>query len=59
MLFRSGIVEDPDQRDATFEEFQTEFAENKADDVWVFSSANAIPTVLSAALGTALPTTHT
>lgn len=51
-----GIVENPDQLGATFEDFRREFvAANKAADVWVFSSADAIPIVLSAAFGTPLP----
>jgi hypothetical protein len=48
-----GIVEKPDRPDATFAEFHSMFAAaDKTDDVWVFSSADAIPTVLSAILGT-------
>ena len=51
-----GVVETPGQVEATFEHLQRIFAAaNKADDVWVFSSADAIPMVLSAAFGTEPP----
>jgi hypothetical protein len=51
-----GIVENPDRPDKTFDEFQRIFAAaNNAADVWVFSSADAIPMVLNAAFGTEPP----
>jgi hypothetical protein len=51
-----GVVENSDQLDKTFDDLQRIFAAaNKADDVWVFSSADAIPMVLSAAFGTEPP----
>lgn len=49
-----GIVENP-ERDATPDELRRMFAAaDQDDDVWVFSSANAIPIVLSAVFGTEL-----
>jgi hypothetical protein len=45
-----GIVEKPDRPDATFEKLRSMFANAETDsDVWVFSSADSIPTVLEAA----------
>jgi len=50
-----GIVEAADRPDVPLEELRRMLAAaNKAADVWVFSSADAIPLVLSAALGTQL-----
>lgn len=47
------VVGTPGQRDKTLEEFKAWFAATgKEADVWVFSTADAIPIVLSAALGT-------
>jgi len=48
-----GVVENPVGSSKTLEDLQVRFAvANKTADVWVFSSADAIPVVLSAALGT-------
>ncbi len=47
-----GVVENPLGYNKSFEELQCRFAAaNKSADVWVFSSADAIPVVLSAAVG--------
>jgi hypothetical protein len=46
-----GIVEAPDRPDLTFDHLQSIFAGAGNGDVWVFSSAEAIPVVLKAAIG--------
>jgi hypothetical protein len=46
-----GIVDAPDRPDLTFGHFQSIFAGAGNGDVWVFSSAEAIPVVLKAAIG--------
>jgi hypothetical protein len=51
-----GVVENPVGSSKTLEDLRGRFAAaNKIADVWVFSSADAIPVVLSAALGTEPP----